>query len=115
MAEERAFPARHPSTISAGRHAPWHRAARPTKNFIESYPDLQGRILEHLEETRLQADELERCIRRLGTATSPLKDSAAAFIGNMQALSGLFLGDEVVKGAMASYTFEHLEIASYRR
>ena len=57
---------------------------------------------------------LERCIEQHGTTSSPLKDSAAAFIGNMQALGGAFLGDEVVKGAIASYTFEHLEIAMYR-
>lgn len=29
-------------------------------------------------------------------------------------MSGLFVGDEVVEGALASYTFEHMEIASYR-
>ena len=81
---------------------------------IENYPDLRNRILEHLEETRGQAEMLERCIERHGTTSSPLKDSAAAFLGNVQALSGLFFGDEVVKGAIASYTFEHLEIAMYR-
>lgn len=81
---------------------------------IESYPDLRNRILEHLEETRAQAELLERCIDQHGATTSPFKDSAAAFLGNMQALSGAFFGDEVVKGAIASYTFEHLEIAVYR-
>lgn len=81
---------------------------------IENYPDLRNRILEHLEETRAQAEMLVRCIERHGTTSSPLKDSAAAFLGNVQALSGLFFGDEVVKGAIASYTFEHLEIAAYR-
>jgi ferritin-like metal-binding protein YciE len=30
-----------------------------------------------------------------------------------QAMSGLFVGDEIVKGSLASYTFEHMEIASY--
>ena len=29
-------------------------------------------------------------------------------------MSGLFVSDEVVKGTLASYTFEHMEIASYR-
>lgn len=81
---------------------------------IENYPDLRERILEHLEETRAQAEMLERCIERRGGTTSALKDSAAALTGNVQALAGLFVGDEVVKGAIASYTFEHLEIASYR-
>lgn len=81
---------------------------------IETYPDLRGRILEHLEETRAQAELLERCLERLGTTVSPFKDSAAAFVGNLQALGGAFMGDEVVKGAIGSYTFEHLEIAVYR-
>jgi len=31
----------------------------------------------------------------------------------MQGVGGLFAGDEVVKGAMAGYVFEHFEIASY--
>jgi ferritin-like metal-binding protein YciE len=29
-------------------------------------------------------------------------------------MSGMFVKDEIVKGAMASYTFEHMEIAAYR-
>jgi ferritin-like metal-binding protein YciE len=31
----------------------------------------------------------------------------------MQGMGGVFAGDEVVKGAMAGYTFEHFEISSY--
>jgi ferritin-like metal-binding protein YciE len=31
-----------------------------------------------------------------------------------QGFSGIFAGDEVMKGSLASYTFEHMEIASYR-
>ena len=31
-----------------------------------------------------------------------------------QGLSGVFASDEVMKGALAGYTFEHMEIASYR-
>lgn len=81
---------------------------------IEHYPALRERIQQHLEETRRQAEKLEGCIDRHGGTTSGLKDSAAAFIGNMQAMGGLFVADEVVKGSLASYTFEHLEIASYR-
>jgi ferritin-like metal-binding protein YciE len=29
-------------------------------------------------------------------------------------MSGMFVGDEIVNGSMASYTFEHKEIAAYR-
>src|SRR5690606_27589176 len=31
-----------------------------------------------------------------------------------QSLGGMFAGDEVMKGSLASYTFEHMEIASYK-
>jgi ferritin-like metal-binding protein YciE len=81
---------------------------------IESYPDLQKRILEHLEETRSQVERVERCIERYGSMPSGLKDAGAMFIGNMQALGGAFMPDEVVKGSIMSYVFEHLEIACYR-
>jgi ferritin-like metal-binding protein YciE len=81
---------------------------------IESYPDLQKRILEHLEETREQLAKVERCIERYGSMPSRLKDAGAMLIGNMQALGGAFMADEVVKGSIMSYVFEHLEIACYR-
>ena len=81
---------------------------------IESYVELQTRILEHLEETRAQLEKVERCIERYGSTPSRLKDAGAMFIGNVQALGGAFMPDEVVKGSIMSYAFEHLEIACYR-
>jgi ferritin-like metal-binding protein YciE len=81
---------------------------------IESYPDLRGRILEHLEETRGQIERLEGCIERYESRPASLKDAAATMFGNMQALGGALMADEVVKGTMVSYVFEHLEIACYR-
>lgn len=81
---------------------------------IESYVELQTRILEHLEETRSQLEKVERCIERYGSTPSRLKDAGAMFIANMQALGGAFMPDEVVKGSIMSYVFEHLEIACYR-
>src|SRR5690606_25052644 len=81
---------------------------------IESYPDLGARIEQHLAETRSQRERLEACIERRGASSSSLKDMTGKFIATMQNLSGLFAGDEVVKGVLASYTFEHMEIASYR-
>jgi ferritin-like metal-binding protein YciE len=43
-----------------------------------------------------------------------MKDIAAKATATAQGLSGLFVSDEVVKASMASYTFEHMEIASYK-
>jgi len=81
---------------------------------LEHYPDLRQRVEEHLEETRRQADRLEGCIKRRGSSTSLIKTATGKIVGLGQAISGLFVADEVVKGSMASYTFEHMEIAAYK-
>jgi ferritin-like metal-binding protein YciE len=80
---------------------------------IKSYPQLKHKIEEHERQTRDQAQRIEGCIKRLGGDTSLLKDAAAKFIAVGQGFTGLFVGDEVVKASLASYTFEHMEIASY--
>jgi ferritin-like metal-binding protein YciE len=81
---------------------------------IEHYPDLAQRMQQHLEETRSQRERLEACMDRRGVARSAMKDVGGKFTATMQSLSGIFAGDEVVKSVLASYTFEHMEIASYR-
>lgn len=81
---------------------------------IDSYPELEARMKQHLEETRSQARRLEACIERRGAKRSAVKDVIGKFTATMQNLSGFFAGDEVVKGVLASYAFEHMEIASYR-
>jgi ferritin-like metal-binding protein YciE len=80
---------------------------------IKNYPELKARIQVHLEETKNQAKRLRACIERRGGSTSTIKDAAAKMVAMGQAMSGLFVGDEIVKGSLASYTFEHMEIASY--
>lgn len=80
---------------------------------IDNYPEVKAQIERHLAETREQARMLRACIERRGGDTSTMKDLAAKFVAMGQGLSGAFVGDEIVKGSMASYTFEHMEIASY--
>jgi len=81
---------------------------------IEHYPDLKARMLQHKEETSEQARLIESCIKRHGGEISAVKDFAGRFTAMAQGMSGYFVGDEVVKGSMAAYTFEHMEISSYR-
>ena len=81
---------------------------------IESYPEMKSQIERHLEVTRKQADRLRGCIERRKGAPSAIKGTMARMLGVAQGLSGLFVGDEVVKGMLATYTFEHMEIASYK-
>ncbi|MCQ8873646.1 DUF892 family protein [Mesorhizobium sp. LMG17149] len=82
-------------------------------NRIENYPELSERIRQHIQETRQQAARLETCLDRIGQGSSTLKDAGGKLTAMAQSLSGVFAGDEVMKGSLASYTFEHMEIASY--
>ena len=80
---------------------------------IERYPELKQRIEEHVRETQHQAELIEGCIRRCGGVPSATKDMGGKMMAMMQGMGGVFAGDEVVKGAMAGYTFEHFEISAY--
>lgn len=80
---------------------------------LDSYPDLRDRIRIHLDETRQQSQRLSNCLQELGEDTSTMKDASGKLTALGQSLSGMFASDEVMKGSLASYTFEHMEIASY--
>lgn len=80
---------------------------------LENYPELRQRIEQHITETQRQAKRIEECVERLGSSESTVKDAGAKMTAMMQGLGGMFAGDEVVKGAMASYAFEHFEISAY--
>ncbi|MEK6346672.1 MAG: ferritin-like domain-containing protein [Burkholderia sp.] len=81
---------------------------------LEHYPDLRQRIEQHLTETREQSRLIGACLQRRGSDTSSMKDLGARTSAAMQGFFGMFAPDEVVKGGIAGYTFEHFEIASYR-
>ncbi len=81
---------------------------------LESYPELRSRMELHLKETRAQGEQVRRCLQAIGVDNSAIKDLAGKATAFFQNFSGLFASDEVMKGALASYTFEHMEIASYR-
>jgi ferritin-like metal-binding protein YciE len=83
-------------------------------NRIKNYPDLLAGIERHLRETTTQRERLERCLARRGTSSSGLKDTAGRLTAIMQGIGGSMTSDEVAKGAMASYAFEHFEISAYR-
>ena len=81
---------------------------------LEHYPELRTRIAQHIHETRHQAERLNHRMQDLGVDTSLMKDLTGKFMATMQGFSGAMASDEVVKGAMFSYAFEHMEIAAYR-
>jgi ferritin-like metal-binding protein YciE len=85
-----------------------------TAERLENYPELRAKLEEHCEETRQQGLLLSQCLERLGEDPSTMKDVIGKTMATAQGFSGVFAADEVVKAAMASYTFEHMEIAAYR-
>src|SRR5437588_8109517 len=69
---------------------------------IENYPDLKIRVEQHIRETQRHAEEVRGCIERRGGGTSSIKDAAGKIVALGQAMSGMFVGDEVMKGSIAS-------------
>ena len=80
---------------------------------LEHYPDLKARIQQHIEETSQQQALVQSVIDRYDTSHSVLKDTMGKLTAFGQAMGGMMADDEVVKGAISSYVFENLEIASY--
>jgi ferritin-like metal-binding protein YciE len=81
---------------------------------LEHYPELKERVRTHVKETERQAEKIRECIERRDGSTSAVKVAGAKVVGLGQALSGIFVGDEVMKGALASRAFEAMEITSYK-
>ncbi|KXF79569.1 hypothetical protein ATN84_05320 [Paramesorhizobium deserti] len=81
---------------------------------LENYPELRARINDHIDETKKHAELIQGCLERRGAGTSTIKDTTGKLMAMAQTLGGIWVGDEVVKGALANYTFEQMEIASYR-
>jgi ferritin-like metal-binding protein YciE len=80
---------------------------------IEHYPQLKARIEQHLDETLGQQKLIESCLARYDTKPSVTKDALGKVMAFGQALGGSVNSDEVIKGAIAGYVFENLEIATY--
>lgn len=80
---------------------------------LENYPQIKARIDEHIEETLGQQQLIDECLTRLGGSASTLKDVGGKLMAFGQAVGGSLMSDEVIKGAMAGYVFENMEVASY--
>jgi ferritin-like metal-binding protein YciE len=81
---------------------------------IEHYPQLRERVERHLVETREQQAMLAQCLKQLGAEPSAFKELGARFAALGQSLFQVASADEVVKGAITTSAFEHMEITVYR-
>lgn len=80
----------------------------------EEYPEIRKRDLQHLEETRRQAEQLKNLIQQLGGKVSTSKTILGKIIGMGQSVSTEFFSDQITKNFLADYAAEHFEIASYK-
>jgi ferritin-like metal-binding protein YciE len=122
-----------PSGVDAGFETGWsrelfitglrnaHAMERHAQEMLErqverltNYPDLRGRLKEHLVETEEQIRRLEQCLESCDSSTSTFKDVAYAFGANMAAVSHAMADDEVLKHAFADSALENYEIAAYK-
>jgi len=83
------------------------------------YPQVQAKLQEHHDQALTQAERVKGCLEHLGESPSALKSGMASVVGTVQGMStgAMAMGshhDELVKNAIADFSAENLEIASYR-
>ena len=83
-------------------------------NDARDYPEIYDRQMQHLEETRRQAERLETMIKSLDGGVSTFKSITGKTLGLGKSVSTGMFRDELIKNFLADYAAEHLEIASYK-
>lgn len=81
---------------------------------LEHYPLLRQRVVDHLDETRAQAEQLRTCLERRGRSTSTVQGMLGGLMGMVHAGGSALASDEVIKASVLGYAFEHMEIAAYQ-
>ena len=81
---------------------------------LENYPELEAKLRQHIDESKMQAQRLDELLAGRGTSASSVKDTVMSLVGNMAALAHSPAPDEVIKNTFANYAFEHFEIAAYK-
>ncbi len=81
---------------------------------LETYPEIEAKLREHLEESKTQRTRLEEVLQTLNEKHSALKEAVLGLGGNIAALAHTTASDEIIKNTLANYMFEHFEIAAYK-
>ena len=82
-------------------------------NDAKDLPEIQARLLQHIEETRRHADLVHQCITSLGDDLSVVKEAIGSVTGAVQSVSSAPFADEPVKNFLSDYAAENFEVASY--
>ncbi len=78
------------------------------------YPEFSERLRNQVQTSERHAETLERCLKQRGSSTSTIKDVTGQLTAFGQTISGLVVGDEVMKAALATATFARMQAASDR-
>lgn len=81
---------------------------------LENYPEMEARMRQHIDESKVQAERIEQLLQTAGSSHSSIKDAGMGLVGNMAALAHTVAPDEVLKNTFANFAFEHFEIAAYK-
>jgi ferritin-like metal-binding protein YciE len=77
------------------------------------HPEIQRKIQQHLTETEQHAAAVRGIIEQLGGEVSSIKTMIGQAAGAAMGMSTALADDTLVKNALAEFTMEHTEIASY--
>lgn len=85
-----------------------------TASRLSRYPEFSEGLRQHSEMSARQAEDLEECLRQIGEGTSAIKQLTGQVTAIGQTLSGLIVGDEIMKAALAISSYAEMEISSYK-
>ena len=87
---------------------------RGTASRNDDYPEFSRRLNEQAGLCDNHARAIDQCLADRGSSTSLVKDATGQATAWGQSLSGLVVGDEVVKAALATTTFARMLASSGR-
>ncbi|WP_142848494.1 DUF892 family protein [Telmatospirillum sp. J64-1] len=83
-------------------------------SHLEHYPEIRSRFEQHMQESRMRADKLERHLKDLGADTSTFKEMTTKFASMAQQTITGGSSDEIVKQVVAAAAFEEFELANFK-
>jgi ferritin-like metal-binding protein YciE len=79
----------------------------------QNFPDIQGMIHQHLEETKQHRQRMEECLANYNEKPSTMKGAGSNLVGNLLGMLSAGRTDTLAKNTRDEYVTEHLEIAAY--
>lgn len=97
-------------------HAMEHQITQTLEGQVkdtERYPQIQSRIQQHLDETRVHEQRMADRLNAYQAKPSGMQSVGAKLIGGLMGAAGGARSDPLVKMARDDYVTEHMEIAAY--